>query len=251
VKKLIRFGLLLTLSALSATAQGSFNGTWKLEISSPPIPANPYVWLLRDGVYQCMSCAPPIDVKADGHDQPVTGQPYDTISVRVVDSRTVVEIEKTNGHVVSDETFAVSSDGDTATDEFANWKVTMNRVSKGPSGSHALSGSWRPVRMESVSDKGLLVTYKLQGDTLSMSRPSGQSYTATLGGSDAPYNGDPGINGVSVRRAGPRSIEETDMLDGKVLGVEHMTVAPDGQSMIVVLKNAQGRTTGQFTAKKQ
>jgi hypothetical protein len=42
-------------------------------------------------------------VKADGKDQPVKGQQYDTISIKIVDSRTVEEIEKKNGQVVSDE----------------------------------------------------------------------------------------------------------------------------------------------------
>jgi hypothetical protein len=252
MKELIQATLLVALSMPSAVlAQSSFNGTWKLDVSTLPIPKKPYVWLLQDGTYQCKSCVPPINVKADGHDQFVAGQPYDTISVRIVDSRTVVLIEKKNDRVVSDETFAVSSNGDTATDEFANWKVIMNRISKGPSGSHALSGSWQQVRMESISDKGLLVTYTLQDDTLSMSRPSGQSYTASLDGADAPYTGDPGINRVSVRAAGVNTIEETDKLDGKITSVARMRVAPDGKSMIVVLKNAQGRTTGQFTAKKQ
>jgi hypothetical protein len=37
-------------------------------------------------MYSCKTCVPPIEVKADGQDQKVTGYPYfDTISVKIVD----------------------------------------------------------------------------------------------------------------------------------------------------------------------
>ncbi len=42
---------------------------------------------VNNGMYDCESCAPKIkNVKADGQDQPVTGQPYDTLMVQVVDA---------------------------------------------------------------------------------------------------------------------------------------------------------------------
>jgi hypothetical protein len=134
---------------------------------------------------------------------------YDTISIKIVDPRDVEEIEKKNGQVVSDEKFTVSQDGKTITDEFGNWKLIMSRVEKAPTGAHELSGSWQPLKMESISDKELLVTYKLEGDTLSMSRQSGQSYTAKLNGTDAPYKGDPDTNGVALKRINKNTIEET------------------------------------------
>ena len=41
-------------------------------------------------MYDCDSCAPKIkNVKADGQDQPVAGQPYDTLAVQVVDANTI------------------------------------------------------------------------------------------------------------------------------------------------------------------
>jgi hypothetical protein len=96
---------------------------------------------LQNGRYRCTSCTPNIDVKADGKDQVVKGQSYDTISVKVEDHRRVEEIEKKNGQTVSDEKFTVSDDGNTVTDEFANWKLIMTRIAKAPTEAHALSGS--------------------------------------------------------------------------------------------------------------
>jgi hypothetical protein len=84
--------------------------------------------------------------------------------------------------------------------------------------------------MESVSDAGLLISYDLEGDTLTMSRPTGLRYKAKLDGTVAPYEGDPEKHGVSVRR---------------------MTVAAGGKSMTIVVKDIQAETSSQFTATKQ
>src|ERR1700733_7521310 len=124
MKKAMRAGLfLIALIPNLAIAQSSINGTWKLDVGTLPMSTDALVWLLQDGRYQCESCMPPIDVKANGQDQPTPGQSYDTISVRIVDDHTVQMIERKHGQIDSDEKFTVSADGKTATDEFANWKT--------------------------------------------------------------------------------------------------------------------------------
>lgn len=251
MKSLLGAGLLAVLVVpVALMAQSGFDGTWKVDLNSA-MPTKTNVWLLQNGTYKCTSCNPMIDVKADGQDQQVTGQPFDTISVKIIDHLTVKEVEKKNGQIVSDENFTVSSTGDTATDEFANWKISMVRLAKAPPGSHALSGSWKPSKMESISDEELLITYKIEGDILSMSRPTRESYTAKLDGTDAPYKGNPDTNGVSVRRIDKSTIEETDKLNGKVLSVTRMTVSLDGKSMTVSSKDAQDGTTNQVLMRKE
>jgi len=234
----------------ASVAQTSFNGTWKVDLNSA-MPKKVNVWLLQNGTYKCTSCSPTVDVRADGKDQLVKGQPYDTISVKIVDSRTVEEIEKKNGSVVSDEKFTVSHDGNAATDEFGNWKLIMSRVEKAPTGAHELSGSWQPLKMESLSDKELLVTYKLEGESFSMSTPTGESYSAKLNGADAPYKGDSDANGVALKRVDKDTIEETARLNGKVVSVTRLTVALDGRSMTVSVKDLQSGSTNQFDMQKQ
>jgi hypothetical protein len=247
---LIAGSLAILATPAASIGQSSFNGTWKVDFNAA-MPKKVNVWLLKNGTYECMSCSPIVDVRADGKDQPVKGQPYDTISIKIVDPRTVEEIEKKNGQVVSDEKFTVSQDGKTITDEFGNWKLTMSRVEKAPTGAHELSGSWQPLRMESISDKELLVTYKLEGESFSMSRPTGQSYSAKLNGADAPYKGDSDTNGVALKRIDKNTIEETAKLNGKVVSVTRLTVAPDGRSMTVSVKDLQDGSTNQFAMQKQ
>ena len=96
-----------------------------------------------------------------------------------------------------------------------------------------MSGSWEFAKVDSVSDNGIIFTYKVEGDSLSMSTPTGQSFTAKLDGTEAPMMGDPGTTTVSVKRINATMLEETDERDGKVINVSRATLSADGKSMTV------------------
>jgi hypothetical protein len=263
MNKLIWFGLMvchLTISA-SASAQSAFDGTWKFQIDKAQLSKKPDVYLLQDGIYYCKTCAPPIEVKADGQDQKVTGHPYfDTHSVKVLDDRTIEETSKKDGKLVRTSKTTVSPDGQTLTLVYTDNSTSSNtpvsgkgesvREANGPAGAHAISGSWRKTKLD-FSENSLLVTFKLEGDTFSMSNPTGQSYTAKLDGTDAPYLGDPGTTTVSVKRTGKNTIEESDKRDGKIVSVASIIVAPDGKSLNIVVVDKLHGTTNEYPAQKQ
>ncbi|HKV05942.1 MAG TPA: hypothetical protein VJO53_12670 [Candidatus Acidoferrales bacterium] len=262
MKKPILIGLLAALFAPAASAQNSFNGTWKIDLKTADISKKPDVFLLKDGMFKCSSCVPPLEVKADGQDQKVTGHPYyDAVSVKIVDDHTVFETEKKGGRVVGTEKTTVAANGKTATFEFTDTtdensapitgKGTEIRVASQPPGSHAISGSWRTTRYANISDNGLAFTMKVEGDTVVMTNPTGQSYTATLGGPDAPYKGDPGVTSVAVKRIGKNTIEETDKRNGKAVSIVRMTVSADGKTMLMAMNDVEHGRTSRFTAIKQ
>jgi hypothetical protein len=64
-------------------------------------------------MYDCNSCAPKIHIQADGKDQPVTGQTYDTLSVQFMDPNTLHFIAKKAGKTEFESTRTVSPDGKT------------------------------------------------------------------------------------------------------------------------------------------
>jgi hypothetical protein len=259
----ILFGLLTVLLIPTlAMAQSVFDGTWKVDLNTAKFPEKPDEYLLKDGMYQCKTCAPPIEVKADGQDQKVTGYPYyDTMSVKVVDDRTIEQMEKKNGKTVATSKTWVSADGNTMMFEFTDSSATnadpvtgkgqATRVAKGPAGSNAISGSWRMAKIDNFSDNGLTFTYKVSGDSLEMTTPTGQSYTAKLDGTEAPYNGDPGTTSVSVKKTGPNTLEETDKREGKVISVARITVSADGKTMKIVADDKLRGTQSEITATKQ
>jgi hypothetical protein len=252
----------LSMPAL-APAQSLLEGTWKIDMSKVDFPKKPDIFVLQNGMYECKTCAPPYTIKADGTDQAVTGHPYvDTIAIEVVSDHAIKETDKKDGKVVATSSTTVSPDGNTLMFTFSDASNTNGgppvtgkgeavRVAKGPAGSNAVSGSWRTSKMESVSENAIVWSYKLSGNEITMTNPTGQSYTAKLDGTDAPMKGDPGISSVSVKMLGKDTLEETDKRDGKVIGIFRITVAPDAKTAKASYDDKlQNRTTA-FDATKQ
>jgi hypothetical protein len=243
-------------------AQAAFVGTWKADVSNIQLPKKPSQYLLSHGVYRCLTCAPAYSVKADGRDHKVAGHPYfDTVSIKVIDDNTIEETDKKGGKTVTVTTTRISADGKTATFDVSDssnsnaapvlTKGESGRVGKAPPDAHAISGRWRLTKLDTISDNGLLVTYALSGAMLKMTQPTGQSYSAPLDGTDAPFAGDPGQSSVALKRVDANTIDETDKRDGKVIGTEHMTVSADGKGMKVEWKDLLHGTTGSYTNVKQ
>jgi hypothetical protein len=252
----------MTLVSAQAMADSAFDGSWKLDITRVHMPKKPDVYLLQDGMYACKTCAPAIDVKADGTDQKVTGHPYyDTVAIKVVDDHTIQETDKKDGKVVTTSTVTIAPDGKTGTFEFSdtsdsnsgavNGKGTITRVAAGPAGSHAVSGSWITSGFAGVSDNALTTTYKVVGNSLSMTSGTGQAYTAPMDGADSPYKGDPGVTSVSVKAMGANAFQETDKRNGKAVSIAKITVSADGKTMTITVHDKLRGTTSSFVAMKQ
>lgn len=253
--------LAILLPSALATAQSPFDGTWKTNMNNVDFPKKPDVYVLKDGMYSCKTCTPPYTIKADGSDQKITDPYVDTMAVKVVNDHEIELTGKKNGKVVQETKVAVSPDGNTMMFEFTDSSNTngapvtgkgeATRVAKGPAGSSPVSGSWRMSKMSNMSDNAITYTYKTNGDELTMTNGTGQSYTAKMDGSDAPMKGDPGVTTVSVKRIGKNGFEETDKRDGKVIGVFKATVSADGKTLTGVYDDKQHGTSAKFTATKQ
>lgn len=105
--------------------------------------------------------------------------------------------------------------------------------------------------MEIVSANGLSFTCKIGGENLTMTNPTGQSYTARLDGAEAPSHVDPGTTRVSVKRMSNNTLEENDKRDGKLISVFRMTPAPDRKTVTITVSDKLHGTTCQFVATKQ
>jgi hypothetical protein len=250
----------LFFTSVSLFAQSPFNGTWRTDVNQSKLSPKPFVFSVDKGIYLCSSFTPQIEIKADGTDQPVTNFGMDTFSVREVDSKTIAITGKKGGKTVFEVITSVSDDGNILTDKTTIHPVNSDRtvvhetiytrIGKAPAGANGTSGSWR-MNKEKASDNDLTVTYKGSGIELSMSDPTGASYTARLDGKDYPVKGSDWFDAVSLKRFNERTIEETDKRDGKVVGVSKMTVAPDGKKMTSVYTDTETGTTSTYVAEKQ
>jgi len=252
------FALLMPAMAL---AQSAFNGTWKTDPGSIHDTGKPIVITLKDGMFRCSCSNPPYTVKTDGEDHPVSGHPgFDSVAVKIVDDHTIQQTLKKGGKVVQTLTVTGSADGQNATEEFTDdsgtkpvtGKAAIYKVAKAPSGSHMLAGSWKMKRFDNISDDALTFTYKVDGDNVSFSDLTGNSYAAKLDGPAVPYQNNMGAKDtVMVKKLGPNSLRETYERDGKVLSTSTMTVSADGKSMKSVSHDMHNDITTTATAHKQ
>jgi hypothetical protein len=251
----------LALLLCGAAHAGVFDGTWQADMTTARLLATgpAQVIRLQDGQYACRSCDPPLIVRADGADQPAAGLGKDeTISVAVLDERTVIETRKRGGKTVTIRKFSVSEDGGSAVSEVTDYaangaeatgRKSWTRQSAGPPGSHAISGSWTRAKPQ-PRDTAVTVTFQLSGNSLAMHTPNGTSYAAPLNGDEAPYIGDPGIDRVSVRSIGAREFEETDKRAGKAVRSWRWRFDPGGQTGHVTYSDLAAHTTTQATVRR-
>jgi hypothetical protein len=262
MKKTTAILLVSAFAAAPAFAQAGFSGTWKADLSSVQVPQKPDVFMIKSGVYTCRSCVPAVTIKADGAFHRVTGHPYfDEESVKVVDARTVAFAQRLKGKPIGHSTTTVSPDRRTLTFAFTDTSSptgkivtgsgTERRIGPAVAGAHAVSGSWRTDKYDNVSDSGLIVAYRLIGDMLQMSTPTGQSYRAKVGGGAVPIHGDSAATMASVRRLGPATLQEIDTRAGKPVGVTTMTLNRDGRTMSVVYEDKVQATRMAYKAVKQ
>jgi hypothetical protein len=248
------------LSPALAAAQSPFDGTWRIMLNQARFSPKPIVAFLSEGWYHCPSCNPQLDVKADGADQPVLGQAFDTISVREIDSRNVLIVTKKGGVIVTEQARAVSADGKKLTimstehpadgGRAVTSQITGSRIGIAPAAINGTSGKWRLIRV-TQSDNGLLITLKSKGDQLTMMQPTGETYTARFDGKDYPVKGAINHNAVSLKRIGKTSFQEIDKRDGVVVEMQTMTVSADGRKMTIVDTNSLTDRTTTYIAIKQ
>lgn len=244
----------------AAAVAGDINGTWKADLSTVQMNAKPDQYLLKDGQFSCSTCTPPITLAADGAFHPVTGRPYaDSMSMKADDDHNATRTDKKGDKVTSVVKYSASSDGNTLTIAFndtstpnappTKGELMETRAAPAPAGANAISGSWTPKSYANINDEALTVTYNVQGDTLHMSSPSGQSYDAKLDGSDTPIKGDTAGTTASVTKSGD-TYTETDKRDGKVVSVATFSVGADGKLNVTSEDKRNGSTMKYMADKK-
>src|SRR5436305_5580828 len=219
----------------------------------------PEDYLITNGMYRCLSCSPPVDVKADGTDQAVAGHEiyYDTIAIRILDGRSVEFTFKKQGRPVALSKETVSPDGKTMLEEFQNLggkesvsgRAGFMRVGQKPTGSHALSGKWQMRSIRNDTQAGTLTTYRSVPNGLRIS-DGRESFEAKFDGKDYPLGRD-WLTTVSLALVDENTLEETDKHQGEIMTVSRMTVSKDGKTMRVESMDKQRGTTMTYTAEKR
>lgn len=251
-RALLIAGLLATSSL--ALAHSPFDGTWRPDPQTPPPSQTPDVFEVSQDSYECRSCKPPYVIKTDGVAHPVAGNPrYDTLSIKVVDPRSVSKLARKGPNTVLASTMTVSADGSRLTESQTLYGIGPRaieltrksvRIAAGRPGANLVSGSWRLLETD-LKNHDEDTTFKVSGGTLAMSDRMGRSFTARLDGTDAPYKGESEFSTVSLKLIDARTIEEYDKKDGKVVKISRWTLDPDGTTIHVRFDDTRGKVQEQ------
>jgi hypothetical protein len=240
--------------------QSGLEGTWRTNMDQSQLSQKPYMFTISDGMYECSSCVPQISIKADGTDQAVTGQSYDTLSARIDAPDSATFVGKKSGKTVFEQTRTVSSDGHTLTlkstshpmnaDQPVQSEVTFTRSGEAPAGANATSGAWQ-VNKINQSEAALTTTFKWSNGELHMTEPTGEHYSAKLDGKDYPYHGSYMYDTISLKRIDDHTIEETAKREGRVIEVTRLSLSSDGKTLTSVVNNKLLDRTSTFVSEKQ
>jgi hypothetical protein len=252
------FPVVLCVPAVSH-AQAAFNGTWRVDLAQAKFSPKPVVFYIANGWYHCVNCDTPFTVPADGNDHAVSGQPFDSVSVTIVNPQTISIQSSKDGKVIGEQTRTVSANGKTLTvkgtdhpensEKPVTYEAMAVRDGIAPSGVHATSGKW-VIKKVSNSANALLTTYKVTGDQITMTDPTGDTYTAKLDGQDYPVKGSYGWDGVSLKLVDAHTIDETDKRGGKVFEEDKMTVSSNGKTMTITSTNPNSGRVSTYVAHK-
>lgn len=238
-------------------AQSRFDGTWEMKMDTLQFSGPPEDYLFADGMYHCRSCIPKVDVKTDGVEYEVIGYHYDTLAVRILNDHAVKFTMKKAGKPYFECIETVSPDGHKMSEDFTNRMETesvtgnasFTRVSKGPAGSHALSGQWRMDTVKNATRAGTLQIFQSAAGVIKVSDGSA-GYEVRLDGADYTQSGD--VHSTrSMKLIDEHTLEETDKTDGKVSGWTRWTISKDGKSMKVESSSTKRGQAMTYTAEKQ
>lgn len=247
------------LGASSAVAGSPFDATWRADLSATKFDQRPEFLLLKDGIYECRACTPPISIAADGQPHSAPGRDYaDAMSATVVDERTMIVASYKAGRKYAEFTRTLSADGNLMTtvarssnNPAGEWKTStsqLKRVGPAPAGSHAQSGYWSPVAAQTGGQ--ISFTLKLKGQTMSMRDSDGSSYVAQFGGAPAPIADDSSGGMVALRRLSKTSFEETNFVRGRKIAVNVYAIT-HRDTLTITSRNLRSGYTDTYVLHRQ
>jgi uncharacterized protein YecT (DUF1311 family) len=228
-------GVCIGLLSSTLYAQNPFVGKWKIDMANSHMTGTtdsvtadgPNQWKFQEGAYSW-------SVKADGSDQPT---PFgSTAALQVVDASTWQFTNKSNGKVISHETWVLSADGKSMTRTFHSQGPNGEPTSgvstlKRTAGNRGFEGTWEytdvklpftEVDIDPNGDDG--ITVQLPED--------GTGYSLKFDGKEYPEHGPRLPDGLTVSGAmtGARTLRIHTRLNGKVFDTEDWEVSPDGNT---------------------
>jgi hypothetical protein len=237
-------GVVMTL-ACALHASSPFVGKWKIDEAKSQITgtrdsvaaAGPNTWKFQYGAF-CWT------LEADGTDQPV---PFGgTASLKVINSSTWEFTNKSDGKIISTETWVLAADGKSMTRTFtsqdqheqaeygqAEHGKPTSAVStmKRTAGTVGFEGTWESTEVKLGFTEVDIEAYGDDGITVRLPE-DGTHYSLKFDGKEYPEEGPRLPSGMTVSgvRTGSRTVQIHTKLNGKLFDTEDWEVSADGMT---------------------
>jgi hypothetical protein len=232
--------ILLAAAATLAAANNPFIGKWKENLAQDDyVDATVSYKQTTPGEMQVTAEGQSYKFRMDGKEYP-TGF-GSVVAWKQVDGSAWETVHKTNGVLdwvtttrlsANGKTLMVTENGKRSNGEPFEDNETYQRVSGGP----GLAGKWKLTQwrfssafvMEIAPYEGDGITWRFPGNATLNARFDGKDYTVT--GPSTPAGST-----VALKRTGPRSFDEVQKINGKIVYTGTVTVSADGNTLTEVL----------------
>lgn len=224
------------MAGILAAADSPFIGTWKLNPAKSKFTGESMTFEKTADGMRFSAAGESYAFKMDGQDAPALFG-Y-TAAWKQVTDRSWETANKLNGKLMNTDYTTLSDDGKTLTMLTKGTKpdgaaYADTAVYKRESGKEGLAGKWRNKEVK-ISAPGTMEFTAYEGDGLAWKNVEyGTSWSGKVDEKDYPVTGPTLGQGftLSMKRAGQRSVELTQKMNGKAIYRSTMTVSPDGKTL--------------------
>jgi hypothetical protein len=237
---------MVALAVYLLAAADPFVGAWKLNAAKTKLSDQMKVESVGGDKYAFDLGGGPETIVTDGTDQPGYGDT--TLSVTVEGPNAWRVVRKKDGRMLLTAEWRLSQDGNTLTDDFTSINADGARskvayVYARTAGTSGFAGTWESTS-EKIDSIFVIHVQPYEADGLALTYSSGAIKNLKFDGDDRPSTGADATAGVtfSARRTGPRSLELTDKLNGKVVATEKLALSSDGRTLTQTVLQVGRRT---------
>ncbi|UWZ86372.1 hypothetical protein [Occallatibacter riparius] len=226
-------------AAAAGAATDPMAGTWKMNPAKSKLTDEMKVTEAGPNTYMLNFSGDNTEtIVANGTDQP--GLFGSTFAITVLSPHRWKMVRKTGGTVTISAIWELSDDGNTLTDHFTGYRAdgsTTDLLYKYTriDGGSGFAGTWESTE-EQVNSSFEMQIETYAGDGLSFINPA-QKMTKNIKFDGKDYTAEgpnlPAGYATSGRRLSAQSVELTDKINGKVLDMQQVEVAPDGKSLTI------------------
>ena len=259
--RMLQAALVALLTPLPLIAGTPFAGTWVVQPSLTEFGGKSLGLSIDARTYKRTTCMVANEVPADGADHPLTDDPFfDAMSVRIQDKRTVEVVQKTAGKVTWRGTYSVDRDLRSMVlrydDRRPNIPVTgefrFEREGDAIPAAHALTGTWRPVKVLNLSPSGSTLEIQDTDGGMLLHASDGRSLNIKFDPhSNEPLQGYLAGAMVHMGRRAPNTVQINRTQNGMLVEFALGTVADDGQTMVLGEVDWQCQVKTSWTLRKQ